>query len=139
MRADYAAPKLKHFGNLALIVAAFVGSGLAIATPETPTYHREVLYLAAFMVFLLYAVWKYLKMPYRISVSSEDRITFRSLLGETTIAPGDVTDIATESFGYYVHFKTNNAKYLVVNGIDGLYELVSWIRERNPMLHVRGL
>jgi len=35
MRTDYAAPRLKHFGNLALLVAAFVGCAGATAMPES--------------------------------------------------------------------------------------------------------
>jgi hypothetical protein len=139
MRTHYAAPKLKHFGNLGLVVAGFIGVGVAMAIPETPTYHREVLYLGAFMMFLVYGIWKYLKMPYRITVTSDARITFRSLLGEATVAPAEVTDIATESFGYYVHFETRKGKYVILNGVDGLHELISWMRERNPSLRVRGL
>ena len=132
MHTHYAASKLKHFGNLVLLVAAFIGSGIAIAIPETPTYHREVLYLGAFMAFVVYGVWKYLRMPYHITVSSDNRIILRSLLGEATIAPNEVTDIATESFGYYVHFKTPKGKFVILNGVDGLHEFVSWMRERNP-------
>jgi len=139
MRTHYAAPRLKHFGNLVLIVVAFIGSGVAIAIPETPTYHREVLYLGAFMVFLLYGIWKYLKMPYRITLRSDNNITLKSLLGEVSVTPSEVTDIATESLGYYVHFKTRKDKFVILNGLDGLHELVSWMRERNPSLQVRGL
>ena len=138
MRTHFAAPRLKHFGNLGLMLAAFIGTGAAMAIPDTPTYHKEVLYLGAFMVFLLYGVVKYLRMPYRILLR-DDKITLQSLLGEATVAPGEVTDIATESFGYYVHFKTRQDKFVILNGVDGLRELVSWIRERNPALQVRGL
>ena len=138
VRTHYAAPKLKHFGNLALMVAALVGSGVAMAIPDTPTYNKEVLYLGAFMVFLLYGVVKYLRMPYRILLR-DDKITLESLLGEATVAPDELTDIATESFGYYVHFKTRENKFVILNGIDGLHELVAWLRERNPALQVRGI
>jgi hypothetical protein len=110
-----------------------------MAIPETPTYHRETLYLGAFMAFLLYGILKYLKMPYRITLGSDNSITLKSLLGEATLTPSDVTDIATESFGYYVHFKTREDKFVILNGIDGLHELVAWIRQRNPTLQVRGL
>lgn len=137
-RTYYAAPRLRHFGNLALMVAAFVGSGAAMAIPDTPTYRKEVLYLGAFMVFLLYGVVKYLRMPYRILVR-DDKITLKSLLGEARVAPGEITDIATESFGYYVHFKTRENKFVILNGVDGLHELVAWLRERNPALQVRGI
>ena len=34
MRTHYAAPRLKHFGTLALVVAAFIGCGAALAIPE---------------------------------------------------------------------------------------------------------
>jgi len=139
MRTHYAAPRLRHFGNLALIVLAFIGSAVAMAIPETPTYHRETLYLGAFMAFLLYGILKYLKMPYRITLGRDNSITLKSLLGEATLTPIDVTDIATESFGYYVHFKTHEDKFVILNGIDGLHELVAWIRQRNPALQVRGL
>jgi hypothetical protein len=80
------------------MVAAFIGAGVAMAIPDTPTYHKEVLYLGALMVFL-----------------------------------------ATESFGYYVHFNTRGGKFVILNGVDGLHELVLWMRERNPALQVRGM
>lgn len=137
-RSHFAAPRLKHFGNLALLVAAFVASGVAMAIPDTPTYHKEVLYLGALMVFLLYGVVKYLRMPYRILLR-DDKITLKSLLGKAAVTPTEVTDIATESFGYYVHFKTRESKFVILNGVDGLHELVLWLRERNPVLQVRRL
>ena len=63
----------------------------------------------------------------------------KSLLGEAAVAPGEVSEIATESFGYYVHFRTLGGTFVMVNGIDGLQELVAWLRGRNPALQVRGL
>jgi hypothetical protein len=134
MRNHYAAPRLKHFGNLALLAAAFAGCALAIATLEI-----EALYLGVLMLWLAYGIWKYLSMPYRIGVGGDGGLVLRSLLGEATVAPGAVSEIATESFGYYVHFRTPGGTFVVVNGVDGLQELVSRLRERNPALQVRGL
>lgn len=134
MRTHYAAPRLKHFGTLALVVAAFIGCGAALAIPEA-----EALYLGVFMLWLVYGIWKYLRMPYRISFSGDGRLILKSLLGEATLAPGEVSEIATESFGYYVHFKTRERTFVILNGVDGLRELVAWLRERNPALQVRGL
>jgi hypothetical protein len=78
-------------------------------------------------------------MPYRITLRDDNNITLKSLLGEVSVTPSEVTDIATESLGYYVHFKTRKDKFVILNGLDGLHELVSWMRERNPSLQVRGL
>jgi len=139
MRTDYAAPRLKHFGNLALLVAAFAGCAVATAMPETADHENGMLYLGVFMLWLAYGIWKYLRMPYRISLGGDDRMTLRSLLGEAAVAPGAVSEIATESFGYYVHFRTPGGTFVMVNGIDGLQELVAWLRGRNPALQVRGL
>lgn len=139
MRTDYAAPRLKHFGNLALLVAAFVGCAGATAMPETAAYEHGTLYLGVFMLWLVYGIWKYLRMPYRISLGGDDRMMLKSLLGEAAVAPGEVSEIATESFGYYVHFRTPGGTFVMVNGIDGLQELVAWLRGRNPALQVRGL
>lgn len=139
MRTDYAAPRLKHFGNLALLVAAFAGCAVASAMPETAALEHGTLYLGAFMLWLAYGIWKYLRMPYRISLGGDDRMMLKSLLGEAAVAPGEVSEIATESFGYYVHFRTPGGTFVMVNGIDGLHELVAWLRGRNPALQVRGL
>jgi hypothetical protein len=139
MRTDYAAPRLKHFGNLALLVAAFVGCAVASAMPETAAHERGTLYLGVFMLWLAYGIWKYLRMPYRISLGGDDRMMLKSLLGEAAVAPGEVSEIATESFGYYVHFRTPGGTFVMVNGIDGMQELVVWLRGRNPALQVRGL
>ena len=91
------------------------------------------------MLWLVYGIWKYLRMPYRTSFSGDGRLILKSLLGEATLAPGEVSEIATESFGYYVHFKTRERTFVILNGVDGLRELVAWLRERNPALQVRGL
>jgi hypothetical protein len=139
MRTDYAAPGLKHFGNLVLLVAAFAGCAVAMAMPETAAHEQGTLYLGVFMLWLAYGIWKYLRMPYRIRLAGEERMTLRSLLGEAAVAPGEVSEIATESFGYYVHFRTPGGTFVMVNGIDGLQELVAWLRGRNPALQVRGL
>lgn len=139
MRTDYAAPRLKHFGNLALLAAAFAGCAVAIAMPETAALEHGTLYLGVFMLWLAYGIWKYLRMPYRISLGGDDRLLLKSLLGEAAVAPGEVSEIATESFGYYVHFRTPGGTFVMVNGIDGLQELLAWLRERNPPLQVRGL
>jgi hypothetical protein len=139
MRTDYAAPRLKHFGNLALLVAAFAGCAVAATMPETAAQENGMLYLGVFMLWLAYGIWKYLRMPYRISLGGDERMTLRSLLGEATVAPGTVSEIATESFGYYVHFRTPGGTFVMVNGIEGLQELVAWLRGRNPALQVRGL
>jgi hypothetical protein len=139
MRTDYAAPRLKHFGNLTLLAAAFVGCAVASAMPETAALEHGTLYLGVFMLWLAYGIWKYLRMPYRISLGGDERMTLRSLLGEAAVAPGEVSEIATESFGYYVHFRTPGGTFVMVNGIDGLQELVAWLRGRNPALQVRGL
>ena len=134
MRTHYAAPRLKHFGNLALLAAAFAGCAVAIATLET-----EAIYLGVLMLWLAYGISKYLSMPYRIGVGGDGGLVLRSLLGEAAVAPGEVSEIATESFGYYVHFRTAGGTFVMVNGIDGLQELVAWLRGRNPALQVRGL
>ena len=133
------APRLKHFGNLALLVAAFAGCAVASAMPETAAHEHGTLYLGVFMLWLAYGIWKYLGMPYRISLGGEDRMMLKSLLGEAAVAPGEVSEIATESFGYYVHFRTPGRTFVMVNGIDGLQALVAWLRGRNPALQVRGL
>jgi hypothetical protein len=139
MRIHYAAPRLKHFGNLALFAAAFVGCAVASAMPETAALEHGTLYLGVFMLWLAYGIWKYLRMPYRISLGGDDRMMLKSLLGEAAVAPGEVSEIATESFGYYVHFRTPGGTFVMVSGIDGLQELVAWLRGRNPALQVRGL
>ena len=133
------APRLKHFGNLALLIAALVGCAVAIAVPESAASGQGALYLGVFMLWLAYGIWKYLRMPYRISLGGDDRVMLKSLLGEAAVAPGEVSEIATESFGYYVHFRTLGGTFVMVNGIDGLQELVAWLRGRNPALQVRGL
>jgi len=139
MRTHYAAPRLKHFGNLALFSAAFVGCAVAIAMPGSAASGQGALYLGVFMLWLAYGIWKYLRMPYRIGLGSDGGLVLRSLLGEATVAPGAVSEIATESFGYYVHFRTPAGTFVVVNGVDGLHELVARLRERNSALQVRGL
>lgn len=137
MRTDFAAPPLKHFGNLVMMGVAFVGVGVAMAMPGT-SYEKEAAYLWVFMAFLLYGIVKFLRMPYRIRVG-EDGITLKAVAREATVRPDEVSGIVTESFGYYVHFNTGQGTFVVLKSMDGLRELVAWVRERNPSVTVRGL
>jgi hypothetical protein len=41
--------------------------------------------------------------------------------------------------GYYVVFRFAKAKVALLNRIDGLYELVSYLKSQKPELVVKGL
>ena len=136
MRTRYDAPKLKQFGNLAIICAVLVLCVIALATPESRGYELQPFVVGAFLVFVVFGVVKYLRMPYQINLNGNESLRFKSILGEATVLPNEISEI---SGGYYVQFRTSNRKFEMVNGIDGLHELLSWLRERNPSVRVQGL
>lgn len=137
MRTDFAAPPLKHFGNLVMMVAAFLGLGVAVLHPPQGL-ETDARYLGIFMLFLLYGIVSFARMPYRIRLH-DGRMELRAVARTASVAPEEVTAIATQSFGYYVHLDTRQGAFVVLKSFDGLREIVAWLRERNPALTVQGL
>lgn len=136
-RTEFTAPLLKHFGNLVMMVAAFIALGIAMMNPPQGL-EKDALYLGVFMVFLLYGITSFARMPYRISLR-DGNMLLRSVVRSVTVAPDEVSAISTQSFGYYVHIDTRQGTFVVLKSFDGLRELVAWLRERNPALMVSGL
>jgi hypothetical protein len=136
-RTEFSSPPLKHFGNLVMMVAAFIALGFAMMNPPRGL-EKDALYLGIFMVFLLYGMVSFARMPYRISLR-DGNMVLRSVVRSATVAPDEVSAISTQSFGYYVHIDTRRGTFVVLKSFDGLRELVAWLRERNPALIVSGL
>lgn len=136
-RTEFGAPRLRHFGNLVMMVAAFFGLGVAVLHPPQGL-EKDALYLGVLMLFLLYGIVSFSRMPYRIRLR-DGRMELRSLARRASVAPGEVTAVATQSFGYYVHIETRQGTFVVLKKFDGLREIVAWLRERNPAIAVSGL
>jgi hypothetical protein len=137
VRTEFSAPPLRHFGNLGMMVLAFFGLGIAVMHPPQGM-EKDALYLGVFMLFLLYGIISFSRMPYRIRLH-EGRMELRSVARSASVAPEEVTSVATQSFGYYVHIETRQGTFVVLKRFDGLREIVAWLRERNPAITVSGL
>jgi hypothetical protein len=78
-------------------------------------------------------------MPQYVEVTPDGALNFHSYLGTRMALPNDLMEIATESMGYYVVFRFEKAKFKLLNRIDGLYELLSFLKAQKPDLVIKGL
>jgi hypothetical protein len=137
---SYAIRRLSYFTHLAAVSAIAVFALVGIFIPEGPTVDKATVWvLVLFFLFTLYGVYTFVAMPQYITVTPTGALTFRSYLGTRVISPTDLTEVTTESMGYYVVFRFGNAKVKLLNRIDGLYELLSSLKAQKPDLVIKGL
>ena len=81
----------------------------------------------------------FMVMPQTIEINQDTNIKFSSLWQQNIIDINELKEISTESSGYYVIFKFDNNKFKILNRIDGLYELVAFLKLKKTDLRVKGL
>lgn len=140
MTKRYEIRRSSYFGNLAIASAAAIFALIIILIPESPTVRKSHEWiLVLFFLFTPYGVYMFIAMPQSIELAPDGTLTFRSYLGTQVVSPRELTEIATESMGYYVIFRFGKKKIKLLNRIDGLYGLLSSLKAQTPDLAIRGL
>jgi hypothetical protein len=108
--------------------------------PEGPNVSKaDTWVLILFVLFTLYAVYQFVAMPQSIELTADGALKFDSFLGTRVVTPKDLRAVTTGSMGYYVVFRFEKAKVTLLNRIDGLYELLSYLKSCKPDLVIKGL
>ena len=99
--------------------------------------------LLLFGGFGAFYVWTVLSLPYRISVSHDRRVHFKSVLGVRSVRVSDVLSIEPAHLniqagisGYVL--KHRNGKIRFPGQFTGQYMLLSELKQANPALNIKG-
>ena len=137
---SYAIRRLSYLAHLAAVSAIAIFALVIIFLPEGPKVEKAAVWvLVLFFLFTLYGVYTFVAMPQHIDVMPNGTLSFRSYLGTRVISPTELTEVTTESMGYYVVFRFGKARVKLLNRIDGLYELLSSLKTQKPDLIIKGL
>jgi hypothetical protein len=140
LQRRYAIRRLSYFAHLIAISGIAALALVIIFLPESPTVQKAELWvLVLFFLFTLYGLYTFVAMPQYVEVTPDGALNFYSYLGTRVALPNDLREIATESMGYYVVFRFKKAKFKLLNRIDGLYELLSFLKTQKPDLVIKGL
>ena len=136
----YTIRRLSYFAHLIGVSGIAVLVLVIIFIPESPTVQKADMWLLIlFFLFTLYGVYTFVAMPQYVEVTPDGTLNFHSYLGTRVVSSNDLSEVATESTGYYVVFRFSKAKIKLLNRIDGLYELLSFLKARKPDLVIKGL
>lgn len=137
---SYAIRRLSYLTHLAAVSLIAIFALVVLFLPEGPTLQKAAVWvLVLFFLFTLYGVYTFVAMPQYVDVAPTGSLSFRSYLGTRVISPAELTEVTTESMGYYVVFRFGKAKIKLLNRIDGLYELLSSLKAQKPDLVIKGL
>lgn len=136
----YAIRRLSYFGHLVAAIAIAVFALVILFLPESPTAEKaSVWILVLFVVIALYGAYMFIAMPQYIDVAPDGTLSFRSYLGTRVASPAELTQVATETMGYYVVFRFGAVDIKLLNRVDGLHELLSSLKAQKPDLMIIGL
>jgi hypothetical protein len=136
----YTIRRLSYYAHLLAVSAVALIVLVALLIPEGPNVQKaDTWIIVLFFLFTLYGVYTYVAMPRSVQLTADGALKFASLLGTRLAAPSDLRSITTQSMGYYVVFRFAKAKFKLLNRIDGLYELVFYLKSQKPELIVKGL
>ena len=88
------------------------------------------------LLWVVYASYRFLTMPYRIEVLDEDQIRFIGLR-TTTISPQNILWVHGLGRGF-VDLKYRGGKIRVLQRFTGFHEFVTELKRANPNIEVRG-
>ena len=91
-------------------------------------------------IFVLFGAYRYLRMPYLISLKSEtEQIIFKSLVTKKEVDIKEIRMIKTTPINSaFITFKLKSGRMTLLNSIDGLHELINEIKRVNPELETKG-
>ena len=113
---------------------------LLVNPGNEPNEALDLFILIPVIALAAYGGLMFIVMPQRIEVILDQRIKFISFWREYIFEIRELEEVFTESSGYYVIFKfSNSKKFKMLNKIEGLYELVGFLKIKNPDLGVTGL
>ena len=140
MQNKYSIRKFSYYAHLIGVIFICIMAFAILFIPEGPTVQKADLWvLICFFLLTIYGVYMFIKMPQHIELISDNSISFKSFTKEIQIDTNDLLEIYTESMGYYVIFKCKNLPFKILNRVDGLYELVSFLKSKNETIKVKGL
>lgn len=100
-----------------------------------------VLALLGAWALALLRYWVFmLAMPHSIRCGQDQVLDFRSLFRTVRIPCSDVKELRVSPFypGYLKLLSSRRRGLLFLSHIDGLHELLAWIRQSNPSVRTRG-
>ncbi len=90
-----------------------------------------------FLLYTVYWIYKSSSMPYKVTIVADGSLRFTSLLKETARHIDDLVQISPGSTLVTFHF--GGQKLDMLSSIDGLDELLSFLKEKNPRLEIKQL
>ena len=140
VQARYSIRPLSYYLHLIAASAIALIAFLVLFIPEGPNVQKAGTWiLVLFALFALYVVYSFVAMPRTVELTADGALKFDSFFGTRIAAPAELRSIVTTSMGYYVVFRFAKAKVTLLNRIDGLYELISYLKAQCPELVVKGL
>jgi hypothetical protein len=123
----------------------FVFSGIAIyivlmaSLRDGPIAEELEWWLPVAICFVaLFMVYGCLETPRYVEIASSDVLEFHSLLGTKVALIADLREIASANGAYTVVFRFEKASFTMINRIDGLPQLLAFMKARKPDLIVKG-
>jgi len=91
-------------------------------------------------IVVICMLFSYLKMPKKIEYDQiSQKIAFQSFFNKKEIEASSVLKVKTTFLNNaFITFYHKSGKFILVNSIDGLHELINEIKIANPNLETRG-
>ena len=139
-QTKYAIRRLAYYGHLAAVSGIALLTLVALLIPEGPNVQKVNAWIVVlFFLFTLYGLYRFVAMPRSVELTADGALKFDSFLATRVLSPKDLRSVSTQSMGYYVVFRFEKAKVTLLNRIDGLYELLSYLKSQQPKLVIKGL
>lgn len=125
-----------------LVMAAFILVVLIMSPIIFAGEHDSAgkVFFFVWSIFMAFLVYKNLRMPHSIMLSSDSlKLVFKSILSKKEIESMKIGEIeVTAISNAFITFKYDAGKLTLLNGIDGLHELITEIKKLNPNLKTKG-
>ncbi len=128
---------------LFLVLITIIGLSIIVMLMPATLSGKDFL-TSGLLIFWALALGRYwafmLSMPYQILLTDDDTLKLRSLLHEREIPCEEIVQISVSSIQQtYLKIITSRKKsFLMINHINGLYELIIQLKKINPGLETKG-
>jgi hypothetical protein len=125
-----------------VFIFAFSFTDVAAAA-NPPPQHFPLFPLIFFLGFAAFYAWSVASLPYRITVTSDQQLQFKSLISVRSALVSDLLSIEPRGLyvqagvsGYVLQHRTGKIRF--PGQFSGLYVLLGELKKANPELEIRG-
>lgn len=94
--------------------------------------------LGVFSVLLIYMIYANYKIPIRIVLQGSDKLIFEGYISKKEVSVSEIISIKSETGGF-INIKCRNESFSLLNNFTDFYELLGYLKTKNPDLIIYGI